>query len=205
MLAEVRDIVKRRNRFVEGENSDADISAIFDKFMSAFMAKNDMSSKDYRRSILELKDDQGFYLALMGSDQPKITSYLAFEFPQYFKRNDANRKLVARILRSTYGSAEQTQLMEKLHDAAPDLAQDLVSLLRDRDNFKHGRELSIDSYSVPADPNYPEQGNSPREAPVQNGVPAPNAPPAPAGNEDKQPNNWGRGRNADSGPILRVR
>lgn len=151
VLAEIQDLLKRRKSFVEKRNFQLDEKSVLSEFITSLMSKGDMSSIAYRKAILEAKTDDEFGAAILGSQKPKIESYLAFEYPLYFARE---KDTIAKVLKLTFGAKEQVELLEKLKKSAPDLAAEVTMLLTDRNAFKQGLPLSIDNnpyYSFPSD------------------------------------------------------
>lgn len=129
----VQDVLRRRVRFQESENFKNNAREALMKALEKIMAEKDPGSTAYRKKLVEAENDQAFFLAMTGSDAPKIQSYLKFRFPVDY---DLYQERVKEILVMEYDSEEQIQALEKLREQAASLADELDSILDDRQTYK---------------------------------------------------------------------
>lgn len=129
----VQDVLRRRVKFQESENFKNNAREALMKALEKIMAEKDPGSMAYRKKIIESENDQAFLFAMTGSDSPKIQSYLKFRFPVDYENHQDK---VKEILAMEFDSDEQIQALEKLREKAASLADELESILDDRQTYK---------------------------------------------------------------------
>lgn len=133
VINEVEDVMRRRQKLIQREKFYENARAQLSEFVKQMMEDHDLSSQHYRRRVIEMPEEEGFILGLIGSENPKIPSYLQFQFPLDFK---LYRLKIQTILRAGYGSEDQQKGLDELYAQTPALTDELKALLNERQRFK---------------------------------------------------------------------
>lgn len=142
VLSEIRDVMERRENLVHQDQYYKNARSQLSEFVGKLMGDYDKSSSQYRRKLVESSSDEAFYRGLLGQDKPYIPSYLYFNYPLDFK---LYREKVEKIIRAEYDSDEQEKYIDELKRNAPHFADEIKSLLNERNRYKKwgGHESSI--------------------------------------------------------------
>jgi|GEM_PF-6276837 len=133
VLSEIHDVIERRENLVHQDQYYKNARSQLSEFVGKLMGDYDKSSVRYRRKLVESSKDETFYLGLLGQEKPYIPSYLYFNYPLDFK---LYREKVEKVIRAEYDSYEQRISLEELKRNAPSFAEEIRSLLNERNRYK---------------------------------------------------------------------